>query len=120
MLSQAQPGKLHSQRQLDEADWVGHIPDQVAVEGALGFQGLQNEFVNIHLPPKKPRGKALTEQQKQQNKAFSAQQVVYEHAHAGMKRDGAVSAIYRHRVPDSDDHLMLTAAGLWNFYLEAA
>jgi hypothetical protein len=43
-----------------------------------------------------------------------------EHAHAGMKRYSAVSAIDRNRVPDFDDHLMLTAAGLWNFYLEAA
>lgn len=120
VLSKAQPGKIHDKRQLDEADLVGHIPDQVAVEGALGFQGLQNEFVNIHLPHKKPRGKALTEQQKQQNKAFSAQRVDCEHAHAGMKRYGAVSAIYRNRVPDFDDHLMLTAARLWNFYLEAA
>ncbi|NJP09627.1 MAG: transposase [Leptolyngbyaceae cyanobacterium RU_5_1] len=120
LLTQAQAGKIHDKRQLDQADLVGNIPDEVAVEGDLGFQGLQNEFVNIHLPHKKPRGKALTEQQKQQNKEFSAQRVVCAHAHAGMKRYGAVSAIYRNRVTDFDDHLMLTAAGLWNFYLEAA
>jgi hypothetical protein len=35
-----------------------------------------------------------------------------------MKRYNAVSAIYRNRLPDFDDHLMLTAAGLWNFYLK--
>jgi len=120
ILTKAQPGKIHDQRQLDEADLVGNIPDEVAVEGDLGFQGLQNEFVNIHLPHKKPRGKELTEPQKQENQEFSAQRVVCEHAHAGMKRYGAVSAIYRNRVTDFDDHLMFTAAGLWNFYLEAA
>jgi hypothetical protein len=38
----------------------------------LGFQGLQNEFVNIHLPHKKPTGKELSEEQKQQNKEFSS------------------------------------------------
>ncbi len=27
---------------------------------------------------------------------------------------------YRNRVSDFDDRLMLTATGLWNFYLEAA
>jgi hypothetical protein len=27
--------------------------------------------------------------------------------------------VYRNRVPDFDDRLMLNAAGLWNFYLEA-
>jgi hypothetical protein len=120
ILTKARAGTIHDKRQLDEADLVGNIPDEVKIEGDLGFQGLQKEFVNIHLPHKKPRGKELTAQQKQENKEFSAQRVVCEHAHAGMKRYGAVSAIYRNRVPDFDDHLMLTAAGLWNFYLEAA
>ena len=120
LLTQARPGKIHDKRQLDEAELVENIPEAVSVEGDLGFQGLQNEFVNIHLPHKKPRGQALSEEQKQENKAFSRQRVVCEHAHAGMKRYNAVSAIYRNRVSDFDDHLMLTAAGLWNFYLEAA
>jgi hypothetical protein len=120
LLSQARAGKIHDKRQLDEADLVSNIPDLVRIEGDLRFQGWQNEFVNIHLPQKKPRGKDLSEQQKQENKEFSSQRVVCEHAHAGMKRYNAVSAIYRNRVPNFDDRLMLTAAGLWNFYLEAA
>lgn len=120
LLTQARPGKIHDKRQLDEADFVDRIPDEVKISGDLGFQGLQNEFVNIHLPHKKPKGKELTEQQKQENRAFSRQRVVCEHAHAGMKRYQSVCAIYRNRVPDFDDRLMLTAAGLWNFYLEAA
>lgn len=99
---------------------MANIPDEIPIEGDLGFQGLQNEFVNIRLPHKKPKGQELSEQQKQQNKDFSRQRVVCEHAHAGIKRYNAVSGIYRNRVPDFDDHLMLTAAGLWNFYLEAA
>lgn len=120
VLTKAQPGKIHDKRQLDQAELVENIPDTVSIEGDLGFQGLQNEFVNIHLPHKKPRGKELSEEQKQENKEFSRQRVVCEHAHAGMKRYNAVSAVYRNRVPDFDDHLMLTTAGLWNFYLEAA
>ena len=120
LLSEARAGKIHDKRQLDEADLVSNIPDLVRIEGDLGFQGLQNEFVNIHLPHKKPRGKDLSEHQKQENKEFSSQRVVCEHAHAGIKRYNAVSAIYRNRVPNFDDRLMLTAAGLWNFYLEAA
>lgn len=120
ILTKAQPGKIHDKRQLDEAELVENIPDQVSIEGDLGFQGLQNEFINIHLPHKKPRGKELSEEQKQQNKEFSSQRVVCEHAHAGIKRYNAVTAIYRNHVSDFDDHLMLTATGLWNFYLEAA
>jgi hypothetical protein len=62
----------------------------------------------------------LTELQKQENKALSQSRVVCENAFSGIKRYGAVSAIYRNRTEDFDDHLMLTATGLWNFYLKAA
>lgn len=120
ILSRARPGTVHDKRQLDEAEIVEFIPDAVVIEGDLGFQGLQNEFVNIRLPHKKPRGKTLTPQQKQENQELSRQRVVCEHAHAGIKRYQAVCAVYRNRIPDFDDHLMLTATGLWNFYLDAA
>ncbi|OWY63706.1 IS5/IS1182 family transposase [cyanobacterium TDX16] len=120
LLTQARGGKVHDKRQLDEAEVVENIPNEVSIAGDLGFEGLHNEYVNIRLPHQKPKGKELSEQQKQENQAFSRQRVVCEHAHAGMKRYQAVSAIYRNRVPEFDDRLMLTAAGLWNFYLEAA
>ena len=120
ILTEAEPGKIHDIRQLRKAVLVDNIPDEVGIEGDLGFQGLQKEFVNIQLPHKKPRGKELSEIQKEENKALSAQRVVCEHAHAGVKRYNSVTSIYRNRVSDFDDRLMLTAAGLWNFYLEAA
>lgn len=120
ILTKARAGTVHDKRQLAEAEIVEAIPDEVSIEGDLGFQGLQNEFVNVHLPHKKPKGKELTEQQKQENREFSRQRVVCEHAHAGIKRYGSVSAVYRNRVPDFDDQLMLVAAGLWNLYLEVA
>lgn len=120
ILSRARPGTVHDKRQLDEAGIVEFIPDAVMIEGDLGFQGLQNEFVNIRLPHKKPRGKALSAEQRQENRELSRQRVVCEHAHAGIKRYQSVATVYRNRTPDFDDRLMLTAAGLWNFYLDAA
>jgi hypothetical protein len=72
------------------------------------------------LPQKKPKGGVLTDQQKQQNRALSSRRVVWENAFAGVKRYNAVAGIYRNRVPNFDDRLMLTACGLWNFYLKAA
>ena len=117
LLSKARAGKVHDKKQLDEGDWVSNIPGQVVIEGDLGYQGLQNEFVNIRLPHKKPRGKELTEEQKQENREFSSQRVKCEHAHGGMKRYNSVTAVYRNRAPDFDDRLMLNVAGLWNFYL---
>ncbi|WP_245939850.1 transposase family protein [Stenomitos frigidus] len=75
ILTKARPGTVPDKRQLDEEHWVGDLPDAIAVEGALGFQGLQNELVNVHLPHQKPRGKAWSEQQKPENRAFSRQRV---------------------------------------------
>ena len=120
ILTKARPGKVHDKRQLEEEELVDKIPDEVAVVGDLAFQGLQNEYENIHLPHKKPRGKELDAEQKQENRELSQERVKCEHAHAGIKRYNAVTAVYRNRVPDFDDRLMLGAAGLWNFYLDAA
>lgn len=120
LLTKARAGTVHDKRQLDEEDLVSNIPDEVAIEGDLGFQGLQNEFENVHLPHKKPKGKELSEQQKQENREFSRQRVKCKHAHAGIKRYRSVTDVYRSRVPDFDDRLMLNAAGLWNLYLDAA
>lgn len=119
-LTPARPGTVHDKRQLDEADLISNIPEEVAVEGDLGFQGLQNEFDNIHLPHKKPRGRELSEHQRQENRELSQRRVKCEHAHAGIKRYNTVSAVYRNRVPGFDDRLMLNATGLWNFYLDVA
>lgn len=120
ILTKARPGKIHDKRQLDEEELVGNIPDEIPILGDLGFQGLQKDFVNIYLPHKKPRGKDLTEQQKQENQEFSRERVVCEHAHAGIKRYNAVAHVYRNRVADFDDRLMLVATGLWNLYLDVA
>lgn len=75
LLTRAKPGKIHDKRQLDEELLVENIPDEVAIEGDLGFQGLQKEFDNVHLPHKKPRGKELSEEQKEENRVFSGQRV---------------------------------------------
>lgn len=120
ILTKAREGKVHDKRQLEDEDIVDFIPDDVRIEVDLGFKGLENDVTNVHLPHKKPRGKELSAIQKEENKKFSGQRVACEHAHGGMKRYNAVATIYRNRVTDFDDSLMLTMAGLWNFYLEAA
>jgi hypothetical protein len=120
LLTKARAGRIHDKRQLDEENLICYIPSEVKILGDLGFQGLQNEYVNVHLPKKKPKGKSLSAYHKDKNKKLSRQRVVCEHAHAGIKRYNAVSAVYRNHVTDFDDHLMLTATGLWNFYLDAA
>ena len=120
MLSKAREGKLHDKRFHDEDDIAGAVPDEIPIEVDLGFLGLHKEYDNIRLPHRKPKGGELSDQQRQENRALSQSRVVCENAFAGVKRYNAVSAIYRNRKVEFDDHLMLTAAGLWNFYLIAA
>lgn len=120
VLSNAREGKLHDKRFHDEDDIAGAIADEIPIEVDLGFLGLQKEYDNIHLPHRKPKGGELSPSQKEENRALSQSRVVCENALAGVKRYNAVSAIYRNRKAGFDDHLMLTAAGLWNFYLIAS
>jgi hypothetical protein len=120
VLSKARQGTLHDKKMHDEEDIAGSVPDEIPVELDLGFLGVDKQYDNVHIPHKKPRGGELTEKQKADNRVLSQSRVVCENAFAGMKRYGAVSAVYRHRIEDFDDRLMLTAAGLWNFYLMAA
>ncbi len=97
-----------------------HIPIDVPIQVDLGFKGFKNEYENIALPHKKSRGGKLTESQKEENRQFSSERVVVEHAFDGMKRYKAAADIYRNRIDNFDDHLMVTTDGLWNFYLAAA
>jgi hypothetical protein len=120
VLSPARQGKLHDQRFEAEEAIAEQSPDAIPIEVDLGFQGLASEYVNLRIPQKKPRGGELSEAQKLEHRALGQSRVVCENALAGVKRYGAVSQIYRNRIEDVDDHLMLTAAGLWNFYLMAA
>lgn len=120
VLSKAREGKIHDKRAHDEDDIVGSIPDEIPVEVDSGFQGLQKQYYNIRLPHRKPRGKELSEVHKEDNRLLSSSRVVCENAFAGVKRYNAVHQIYRNRILDFDDRLMLTAAGLWNLYLITA
>jgi hypothetical protein len=120
VLSHAREGKLHDKRFHDEDDIASNVPDEIPIEVDLGFQGLQKQYDNIYLPHKKPRGGELNDVQKQENRCLSQSRVLCENAFAGVKRYNAVSQTYRNRTKNFDDNLMLTAAGLWNFYLIAA
>jgi len=120
LLSPAQNGKDHDKGILNREDWARYIPDEITIQGDLGFYGLDNEYVNVEVPHKKPKGGELTEQQKEENRLLAKERVVCEHAFSGVKRYGIVSQVYRNRIQNFDDRSMLTAAGLWNFYLEAA
>ena len=120
IFSVAHHGKDHDKGILNRERWAEHIPDAVKIQGDLGFQGLQNEYVNVEIPHKKPKGGSLSDEQKEENRELASERVVCENAFAGLKRYGIAAQVYRNRIKDFDDRSMFTAAGLWNFYLMAA
>jgi hypothetical protein len=120
LFSVAYPGKTHDKGLLNTEGWAEWIPDAVKIQGDSGFQGLQNEYVNVEIPHKKPKGGHLSDEQKAENQALARERVVGEHAFAGLKRYGIAAQVYRNRKANFDDRSSFTAAGLWNFYLMAA
>lgn len=120
VFSRAYAGRHNDKGILNQEGWAEWIPDEIPIQADLGFFGLQNEVVNVELPHKKPRGGALSDEQKAENRALASERVVCEHAFAGLKRYGIAYQVYRNRKAGFDDRSMFTAAGLWNFYLEAA
>jgi hypothetical protein len=120
IFSQAYAGRHHDKGILNQEGWAEWIPDEVVIQGDLGFFGLQNEVVNVEVPLKKPRGGQRSDDQKADNRALASERVVCEHSFAGLKRYGIAHQVYRNRIEGFDDRSMVTAAGLWNFYLEAA
>ncbi len=120
LFSHADAGRHHDKGILNQEGWADWIPDAVLIQGDLGFWGLQNEVLNVEVPHKKPNGGPLTDAQKADNQALASERVVCEHSFAGLKRYGITKQVYRNRTEGFDDRSMVTAAGLWNFYLEAA
>ena len=120
LLSVSYQGRKHDKGILHQEEWVEYIPDEVKIQGDLGFVGLQNEYENVEIPHKKPKGGELSEKHKEENRNLASERVVCEHGFAGVKRYGIATNVYRNRIQDFDDRSMLTAVGLWNFYLMAA
>lgn len=100
----------------DSRQIVEYIPEQIPIAADLGYKGLENEFVEIYLPIKKPRKGELTEEQKQKNREFSRERVVIEHRIGHVKRYRCVSEIYRNRRAGFADDLMVVCCGLSNYY----
>jgi hypothetical protein len=82
-----------------------------------GFQGDSLADVTILQPLKKPRGRALTSVEKENNREISRIRIRVEHAIAGVKRYRIVKDQLRTRKDDFRDRAMETCCGLHNFRL---
>ena len=63
---------------MNEEKLADFVKCEVTIHIDLGFQGLQKEFINIKILKKKPKGKELTEQEKQLNREKSSVRELWE------------------------------------------
>lgn len=85
-------GKKQDQSAADEAEIFSQIPEEVTCWADQGFTGADPEHPqkNINLPKKKPRGKELSEEDKERNQQISHIRIKVEPAISGVKRLGCV------------------------------
>ncbi|GHT29871.1 hypothetical protein AGMMS49574_07860 [Bacteroidia bacterium] len=80
-----------------------------------GFIGHTPGNVTVKMPTKKPKGKELSDVQKEENKKISCFRILVEHAIGGVKKCRIVKERFRCRKFGFDDLVMLIACGLHNF-----
>lgn len=118
VLGKSKTGRRHDKRIAERQQLVDYIPPEVTIWGDSGFTGLDTLHVNSQICHRRTKNHPLSKEQQLHNRIVSAFRIPVEHAIGGMKRMQAAAAIFRGRRPGSDDHIMLIAAGLWNFYLD--
>jgi hypothetical protein len=71
-------GKKHDKKICD--DEIHEFPEGSTLYKDTGFQGYEPAGVHTHQPKKKPRGRELTQEEKEQNSLISSMRIVVEHA----------------------------------------
>ena len=108
-------GKKHDKRIADESEYS--LPEGSILLQDTGFQGFSVSKVEILQPTKKPRGKELTQEQKDRNRNISKIRVRIEHVINGVKRYRIVKDKFRNWVRGFNDLVIGIACGLHNLRL---
>ena len=111
------PGRVHDKRVLENESKKKKLPDRIKKLFDLAFLGLETEYENVIMPKKKPKGKALTDKQKDSNRKISRVRVRIENAFAGVKRLRIVYNVSRTKRDEFIDLTFTVSCGIWNFYL---
>ncbi len=114
-LSGTQEGRVADKQIADFANY--QLPEGSILLQDLGFLAFTVDGVEAQQPFKKPRGGALTDEQKAANKAFSARRVRMEHSISGVKRLRIVKDRIRLHRGGVRDLVMEVACGLHNLRL---
>jgi hypothetical protein len=118
-LSPTKNGRKHDFNITKREELPKAIPPELDVYLDTGFQGIKDlvkNLDNIFMPKKKPRGAALTRDEKELNQIISSIRIKVEHAIAGIKRFNCLSHIFRNK-KGQDDQFMNITCGLWNYHL---
>ncbi|MFP4091601.1 MAG: HARBI1 family protein [Cyclobacteriaceae bacterium] len=106
-------GSVHDKSMYDQAELK--FPDQWhSLWVDLGFLGLKAEGVEVYMPEKKPKGKKLSNFQKELNTLIASIRVKVEHAIAGVKRLKIIRNQIRLHGWQKRDRMMNIACGLHN------
>ena len=116
VLSKTCEGKKHDKKLADEQALC--FPKGSKVWKDTGFQGYEPEDVITYQPKKKPKGKELTSEEKEQNRLISSERIGVEHSIGGVKVFAIVREIYRNMTIGFEDLIMETACGLHNLRLD--
>lgn len=112
-LSKTYDGSIHDKKILDEQPLS--LPMGITIWQDTGFLGHKPVNATVMMPTKKPKGKQLTDIQKQENRKISSFRILVEHAIGGVKKCRIVKERFRCRKFGFDDLVMLIACGLHNF-----
>ncbi len=112
-------GSMHDKKIYDKYTIGDFIPSNITQWVDTGFVGIDKEYdIDIQIPKKKPKGKKLTDKERENNKIISSIRVVNENAIGGIKRLRCVSDVYRNKKANIEDKFMIISAGIWNHEIE--
>lgn len=112
-LSRTHEGRVHDKKIMDAQPLK--LPTGITLWQDTGFQGHTPGNVTVKMPVKKPKGKELTDEQREGNRKISSFRILVEHAIGGVKKCRIVKDRFRCRKFGFDDLVMLIACGLHNF-----
>ena len=111
-MSQTFEGSVHDKKICDEEELK--FPDKITLYQDSGYQGFKPENIDVKMPTKKPKGKELTDQQKELNREQSKVRVLIEHVNASVKRCRIVKDKFRSWVYEWRDEVIIIACALHN------
>ncbi len=112
-LSEAYPGSTHDKRIADATPYP--LPMGSRLLQDLGFLAFTLDWVEMIMPTRKPRGRALTRAQKAANRRIARRRVRIEHVNSSVKRCRIVHDANRLRKAGVRDLVMEVCCALHNF-----